>query len=127
MAKTLNIVECAYRGTIEEQDDTVIWFSQAMANAGAEVDVLLRSNAVHYAVRGQDAGGLSFGAARMDNPPHIDKDIEWFEAKGRAVYVVAEDLADRGIDKAELVGTVKVVPRADVARLVASYDRVHQW
>lgn len=127
MAKTLSIVECAYRGTIEEQGDTVIWFNQAMANTGAEVDLLLRSNAVNYAVRGQDASGLSIGGARLDNPPHIEKDLEWFEAKGRSVYAVAEDLSDRGIDKAEVIATVKLVPRADIAKLVAGYDRVHQW
>jgi len=127
MAKTLSIVECAYRGTIEEQDDTVLWFNQAMVNAGFEVDVLLRGNAVNYAVRGQDVSGLRFGAASLDNPPHIDKDVEWFQAKNRTVYVVAEDLADRGIDRAELVEPVKVVPRAEVARIVTGYDRVYNW
>ena len=127
MAKTLSIVECAYRGTIEEQDDTVLWFNQAMVNAGFEVDVLLRSNAVHYAVRGQDASGLRFGAAALDNPPHIDKDVEWFQGKNRTVYVVAEDLAERGIDRAELVPTTKVIARTEVAKVITGYDRVYNW
>jgi len=127
MPKTLNIVECAYRGTLEEQDDPVIWFAQAVVNAGHEVDVLLCSGAVNYAVRGQDATGLHFGAENLLHVPHIDKDLEWFESKNRTVYAVAEDLAKRGIDPSELIGTVKVIPRAEVAKLVACYDRVHHW
>ena len=127
MAKTLNIVERAYHGTLEEQDDTILWLSSAMINAGAELDVLLRSNAVNYAVKGQDASGIRFGSLAFENPPHIDKDVEWFSGKGRTVYVVAEDLAERGIDKGELVANVKIVPRAEVAKIVAGYDRIFHW
>src|SRR5262252_2545492 len=100
----LNVVESAYRGTLEEQDDTVLWLSQALKGAGAEVAVLLRGNAVNYLVRSQDASGLAFGERRQSQPPALAEDVARMLSRGIPVYFVIEDAEDRGLAPAELLG-----------------------
>jgi predicted peroxiredoxin len=125
--KVLSIVETAYRGTLEEQDDTILWLNNMFKGAGLDVTVLLRSNAVNYAVRGQDASGLRFGDDELTHPPAIDKDIEALLEKGVAVHYVAEDVAERGIDESNLVDGVKPVTRADLPSLLNGFDQVWHW
>ncbi len=123
----LQVVSCAYRATVEEQDDTVLWFSHAIKNAGCSVDVLLRANAVNYAVCAQDAGGLAFGDWRQTQPPQLPRDIAALVDKGMAVYVIDEDLTQRGVDGEALIPGIQRMPRAGIAELVELYDKVWQW
>lgn len=125
--KVLNIVESAYRGTLEEQDDTILWLTAAMKGANANVDVLLRGNAVNYAVKGQNAAGLKFGAAAQTQPPAISEDLAKLKAKGVQVYVVEDALRERGISNEELIGGTALVSRAGMAKLFGEYDQVWQW
>jgi sulfur relay (sulfurtransferase) DsrF/TusC family protein len=125
--KTLQIVESAYRATIEEQDDTVVWITHAMKGAGGEFDVLLRGNAVNYAVKAQDASGLTFGAKRQTQPPRIAEDVAKFADKGVTVLAVAEDIAERGLERGDLIASVKPVSRGELPALFERYDLIWHW
>ena len=127
MAKILSIAERAYHGTIEEQDDTIVWMTHILKNGGADISLLLRGNAVNYTVRGQDAGGLSFGDEVMEVGPQIDRDIAAIVEAGVPTYAVREDLADRGIDPEEIAPGVQLVSRKGVAELYDSHDSIWHW
>ncbi len=127
MAKILSVVEHAYAGTLEEQDDTVLWVTHMIKNAGGDISALLRGNATNYAVRGQDASGLSFGAASLSVPPTIEKDIADMIGKGIQVYAVREDMEQRGIKPGDLVAGVTTVGKSDIARLFDESDMVWHW
>lgn len=125
--KTLSIIESAYRATLEEQDDTIVWLHGAMQAAGADLAVLLRGNAVNYLVTQQDPGGLAFGEWRQTQAPSIASDLAALAAKGVEVCYVAEDLADRGIARNELINGAQPVARSAVPDLVGRYGRVWYW
>jgi intracellular sulfur oxidation DsrE/DsrF family protein len=125
--KTLSIIESAYRATIEEQDDTVVWIHGAMKGAGAELAVLLRGNAVNYLVDGQNASGLAFGDWEQTQPPRIASDLAALAAKGVEICYVAEDVAERGIEHGELIAGARPVTRGAIAELLGGYERVWYW
>jgi sulfur relay (sulfurtransferase) DsrF/TusC family protein len=123
----LHIVESAYRATLEEQDDTIVWLTHAMRGAGAAIDLLLRGNAVNYAVRGQDASGLQFGRWQQTQPPRIEHDLASLITKGATVYALHEDLAQRGLEGAALIDGVKPLSMQALPELMAGYARVWHW
>jgi hypothetical protein len=125
--KTLCIVESAYRATLEEQDDTVVWITRAMKGAGADVHMLLRGNAVNYAAMAQDAGGLVYGEWRQTQPPRLADDLSSAIAKGVAVFAVSEDIAERGLKQSDLITGIEPVSRDGLARLFGRYDQVWYW
>lgn len=127
MATTLNIIESAYRATMEEQDDTVVWITHAMKGAGAEMTVLLRGNAVNYAVTGQKAPSLQFGDWKQTHAAKIDEDIASLIGKGVTVYAVEADLSARGIALTGLLSGVKTVNREGILDLFENHDRIWHW
>jgi len=126
--KTLNIVESAYRAVMEEQDDTILWLLAAMQGAGAEHTVVLRGNAVNYAVSGQGVPGLTVGEWKQTQAPKMDHDVlDLVEKRNIPVYVVAEDLADRGIDRGDLVPGVQLLSRTALPGLFDEFALVAHW
>ncbi len=125
--KVLQIVATAYRATLEEQDDPIIWISHAMKGAGADLDVLLRGNAVNYAVAAQDATGLSFGDWQQSQPPDLAGDIAALAAKDVNVFVVQDDLDERGLRDTALVAGIETLSRARLPTLLNDYDQIWNW
>lgn len=128
MAKrVLNVVESAYRATVEEQDDTILWLAHMLKNAGMEETVLLRSNAVNYTVRGQDATGLRIGGEAIAHAPRIDEDVSALLHSGVPVYYVSEDAEERGIRFEHVINGVKPIARRELPTMFDGFDLVLHW
>lgn len=125
--KVLNIVETAYRATLEEQDDPVVWILHAMKGAGAEHSVVLSGNAVNYAVMAQGVPPLLFGDKVQKHAPRIAEQVAGLIAKGVQVMVVRECLAARGIDEEELMDGLALVKQAALPKVMNGYDQVWHW
>jgi sulfur relay (sulfurtransferase) DsrF/TusC family protein len=126
--KTLNIVESAYRAVMEEQDDTILWLLAAMQGAGAEHSVVLRGNAVNYAVAGQGAPGLTIGGWKQTQAPRMDRDvIDLVATRKIPVFVIEEDLVARGIERSELVPEIELLSSTMLPKRMADYELILHW
>jgi len=126
--KTLNIIESAYRAVMEEQDDSILWLLAAMQSAGAEHTVVLRGNAVNYAVAGQGAPGLTIGGWKQTQAPRMDNDvIDLIERRKIPVFVIDDDLAARGIERGELVPGIQLLSAKVLPQRMAEYELVSHW
>jgi sulfur relay (sulfurtransferase) DsrF/TusC family protein len=125
--KALNIIEAAYRGTLEEQDDTIVWITHALKGAGADLNVLLRGNAVNYGVKDQQVDGLKFGDREQKHGPDIAGDVAGLIGKGIEVYIVGDDLEERGIAQTDLIDGLKSISRAELPGLLDAHDLICHW
>lgn len=125
--KVLQIIQSAYRCTIEEQDDPAVWVAHAMKKADANLAILLRGNAVNYASKDQDAAGLSIGGVQQTQPPKIGREIQRFMEQDVPVYLVSEDAALRGIHVDEIASGIEFISRDRLPSLFHDYDQVWHW
>lgn len=125
--RILHIVERAYRATAEEQDDPIVWLAGCMRQAGAELDLLLRSNAVNYAVRQDEPPALRIGDWRQSQPPALNRDLHRLVMNGCDVFAVQDDIYERGITESALIPSIRLLPRAELPALFERYARLLAW
>ena len=125
--KLLNIVSSGYRATIEEQDDTIVWLTHALRNAGAEVDMLLSGAAANYPVRGQKVEPATVGDRAQKHAPDVHGQVRELCAKGTTVYAIREELDERAVKHSDLLKEVELVGRGDLPALLLRYDHVWHW
>ena len=127
MSKILSIVDTAYRATQEEQDDAVLWVNRALVNAGAQIDLLLQGSAVSYAVAHQDPSGLVLGSVAIERPAVPPQDLLALQTGGLRVFVDADDIEARGMDRKRLREEFTIISKQELAGLMGQYDQIWHW
>lgn len=123
--KVLNIISSAYRAVSEEQDDTIVWLSHALHNAGADLAVLLSGTAVNYVLPVRPPAPIVIGGRAQRNPPDVHGEVRKLAEKV-PVFVVQEDLDVRGIAAAP-EAPFRAVSRAMLPAFLLSHDQVWHW
>ena len=125
--KVLQVVEHAFRTIVEEQDDAILWLTQSMVGAGASLEVLLTGHSAYYAVQQNRQPTLALGDWRQTQPAEVPKDLSRLVEKGVPVYVVREDLEERGLSHLPVQAGVEVINRDALPVLYGQVDQVWQW
>lgn len=125
--KVLQVVEQAFRTLVEEQDDTILWLTQSMHGAGAELRVLLAGHCAYYAVQKQRQPALALGNWQQSEPADLIRDLDSMLQKGIPIYVIREELEERGLADLAIHPGVSVIRRADLIDLYEQVDQIWQW
>ena len=125
--KILQVVEQAFRTLVEEQDDTILWLTQSMRGAGADLEVLLAGNGASYAVMKNRQPALTIGTWQQTEPADVPRDITNLLDKNVPIYVIREDLAERGLAQLPVHAGIQVIAKQELPVLYERVDHIWQW
>lgn len=124
--KILSVLAHTEYGNLEDSD-IGLFASAFAAVAGNPLTVLLREDAVNYAVRGQNGSGITIAGGTVQPGFMIESDLAAVSQAKTPVYAVHEDVAERGITAEELISGVTLLRREEVGRFVDRFDTVWNW
>ena len=127
MKKILSVIDSAYRASLEEQDDAGLWFTAAVAKAGADLTILLTGNAVNYATTGHSGDALALGGSKIAHPMNPNVDIKRAADLGCTTFFVKDDAVERGIEPSCLMDGVEGISRDALADFVEKFDDIWHW
>lgn len=125
--KILQVVEQAFRTIVEEQDDTILWVTQSMISAGGDLEVLLTGNCAYYAILKQRQPALTLGSWKQTEPAELNRDITNLLEKKIPVYVLHEDLLERGLLDTPVHEGIQVINHGQLLGIYDRVDQVWQW
>jgi len=124
--KILSVLAHTEYGNLEDSD--IGLFASAFAPvAGQSLALLLREDAVNYAVRGQDGTGIKIAGTVVQPGFLIETDLRSVQQTKIPVYVVREDLEARGIKPDELIEGVQLTSKTELGKLIDQFDTVWNW
>lgn len=124
--KILSVLSHTEYGNLEDSD--IGLFASAFAPvAGQSLTLLLREEAVNYAVRGQEGTGIRIAGAPVQPGFLIETDLRSVQQARIPVYAVREDLEERGIGAGDLIEGIQLLGRQELGRFVDQFDTVWNW
>jgi hypothetical protein len=124
---SLAIVERAFRGTIEEQYGHIVWLSRIVRKMGGNTSLLLKGDAVLFAVSGQPRESLQIGNLIIGDLPHYESTLRAMREEGVPLFAFRPDLDRLGLDEGRLVTGVVPVGLQEWAGMCGGFDAIWYW
>ena len=124
--KILSVLAHTEYGNLEDSD--IGLFASAFSSvAGQPLTLLLREDAVNYAVRGQDGTGIKIAGLTIQPGFLIETDLSSLKQSNIPVYAVSEDLEERGLKQGDLIAGVQFISKKEMGKFVDQFDTVWNW
>lgn len=130
--RILQVLDQAFRTTVEEQDETILWLIQSMLKKSLvdpenEMDVLFSGNAVYYPYQKLRQPPLKIADWQQSQPADIQRDIKNLKHCGVSMFVVYEDLCYRGLDLLPVPTGIDLINRKELPQIYTRADQVWHW